>query len=65
MAKATKSCCMRKERLVQDSGFKVLRNDNDTDMTRHHFFSLIYWNMTMTLNLGSMPRTPHPCQEIH
>lgn len=65
MAKATKSCCMRKESLDRDSGFMVLRNDNDTDMTWHHFFPLIYWNMTMTLNLGSMPGAPHPRQEIH
>lgn len=65
MAKTTKSCCMRKESLAQDSGFKVLRNDNDTDMTRHHFFFSHLLEYDYESEFGSMPGTPRPRQEIH
>lgn len=61
MAKSTKSCCLRKESLDQDSGFKVLHSDNDTDMTRHHFFShLLEYDYDSEFGLHARRPPPPP-----
>lgn len=50
-------CSRRKEILDQESSFKVLRNYNDTNMTRHFFFHLLECNNNDS-ELASMPLPP-------